>query len=199
MSKLSPPPYRDPDHSGGAWSKWYASVQELLSPVATGGLTLWNSISKLGANLTDLPTRNHDDLQNLNTSTHTHLTSTNHDLLTGASDTTLHFHSADRYTLPTATSSVLGGVKPDGTSILNSSGSLSVTLASIGAQASGTYVTPTTLNNNSLPVTGTTVKAGSVAGFISSDGSTGYTGTLTTSSLVGKTVTFKDGIIVSII
>lgn len=37
------------------------------------------------------------------------------------------------YTLPAATNSVLGGVKPDGTSILNSSGSISVTLASIGA------------------------------------------------------------------
>ena len=38
------------------------------------------------------------------------------------------------YTLPVATSSVLGGVKPDGTSILNSSGSISVTLASVGAE-----------------------------------------------------------------
>ena len=46
---------------------------------------------------------------------------------------------------------------------------------------------------------GSTVQATSVAGFKSSDGSTGYTGTLTTASLVGKTVTFKDGLIVSII
>ena len=37
------------------------------------------------------------------------------------------------YTLPTATSSVLGGVKPDGTSILNTAGAISVTPASIGA------------------------------------------------------------------
>jgi hypothetical protein len=171
----------------------------ILSPVATGGLFLWNNVSKVGSSLTDIVTRNHDDLQNINTTTHTHLSSANATLLTGAGDTTLHFHSADRYTLPIATNVVLGGVKPDGTSILNSSGSLSVTLASIGAQASGTYVTPTTLNNNSFPVTGTTVKAGTAAGFISSDGSTGYTGTLTTASLVGKTVTFKDGIVTSII
>ena len=40
--------------------------------------------------------------------------------------------SAAAYTLPTATSSVLGGVKPDGVSILNNSGSISVTKTSIG-------------------------------------------------------------------
>jgi hypothetical protein len=39
------------------------------------------------------------------------------------------------YTLPTATSSILGGVKPDGTSILNTAGVLSATAASVGAQA----------------------------------------------------------------
>lgn len=44
-------------------------------------------------------------------------------------------------------------------------------------------------------ITGTTVKAANTAGFISSDGSTGYTGTVTTASLVGKTITIKDGII----
>lgn len=41
----------------------------------------------------------------------------------------------------------------------------------------------------------TTVKATTVAGFISSDGSKGYTGTVTTAILVGKTITIKDGII----
>jgi len=41
------------------------------------------------------------------------------------------------YTLPTATPSVLGGVKPDGTSILNTAGVISATAASVGALASG--------------------------------------------------------------
>jgi hypothetical protein len=36
------------------------------------------------------------------------------------------------YSLPTATNSVLGGVKPDGTSILNTSGAISVTPTSVG-------------------------------------------------------------------
>lgn len=44
-------------------------------------------------------------------------------------------------------------------------------------------------------VTSTTHKVTSAAGYISSDGSTGYTGTVTTASLVGKTLTIKDGII----
>ena len=41
------------------------------------------------------------------------------------------------YVLPTATSSILGGVKPDGTSILNTAGAISATAASVGALASG--------------------------------------------------------------
>lgn len=41
----------------------------------------------------------------------------------------------------------------------------------------------------------TSVRVTSAGGFISSDGSPGYTGTVTTSSLVGKTITIKDGII----
>jgi len=44
-------------------------------------------------------------------------------------------------------------------------------------------------------ITSTTHKVTSAAGYISSDGSTGYTGTVTTASLVGKTLTIKDGII----
>lgn len=59
------------------------------------------------------------------------------------------------------------------------------------------------------PIGGTTAAAGSfttvtastsikplaTAGYLSSDGSAGYTGTITTGSLVGKTITIKDGII----
>ena len=44
-------------------------------------------------------------------------------------------------------------------------------------------------------LTATTVKVTSAGGYISSDGSTGITTTVTTASLVGKTLTIKDGII----
>ena len=44
-------------------------------------------------------------------------------------------------------------------------------------------------------LTATTVKVTSAGGYISSDHSTGITTTVTTASLVGKTLTIKDGII----
>ena len=44
----------------------------------------------------------------------------------------------------------------------------------------------------------TTVKVSAVAGYKSSDGSAGFTGTVTTASLVGKTITIKDGIITNV-
>lgn len=44
-------------------------------------------------------------------------------------------------------------------------------------------------------LTATTVKVTSAGGYISSDNSTGITTTVTTASLVGKTITIKDGII----
>ncbi len=53
-----------------------------------------------------------------------------------------------------------------------------------------------TLTANKI-VGSTSIKAGSVAGFISSDGSTGASGTFTTTDL--KTVTVKDGIITNIV
>src|ERR1039458_3435622 len=50
---------------------------------------------------------------------------------------TLSGGGGSTYTLPTATSSTLGGVKPDGTSILNTAGVISATYTSVGADASG--------------------------------------------------------------
>jgi len=108
MSNLSPPPLRNKlpvskDTGGNLWAdfplewkKYFSSIQALLSPVASAGLILWNSVSKVGSNITDIETRNHDDLQNLNTAAHTHLSAINAGLLTGGTDTTLHYHAADR-------------------------------------------------------------------------------------------------------
>jgi len=58
---------------------------------------------------------------------------------------------------------------------------------------SSTLEAPNILSNGTLQ--GDTVKCSNAAGYISSDGSTGFTGTVTTASLVGKTITIKDGII----
>ena len=96
MSNLSPPPVRDPDFTSHAWQRWFTAIQALLSPISSGGLMLWNSVSKVKSNITDIETRNHDDLQNINTAAHTHLSATNAGLLTAGNDTTLHYHLADR-------------------------------------------------------------------------------------------------------
>ena len=76
------------------------------------------------------------------------------------------------YSLPTATSSILGGVKPDGTSILNTAGAISVTLASVGAQAalSGTGF---------VRISGTTISYDNSTYYLASNPS-GYTSNLGT-------------------
>jgi hypothetical protein len=98
------------------------------------------------------------------------------DMCTYAATGTLLNCNTAPYSLPTATSSVLGGVKPDGTSILNTAGVISATPASIGAQvnlgatqtgaigASGTAtfpgtvaagtITPTTIGSNGVLLNG---------------------------------------------
>ena len=64
---------------------------------------------------------------------------------------------AAAYVLPTATSSVLGGVKPDGTSILNTAGAISVTKTSIGLGS-------VTNNAQVISVTGTSNQIASSGG-----------------------------------
>jgi hypothetical protein len=66
------------------------------------------------------------------------------------------------------------------------------------ALAATNWAAPGTIGSTTPnTIKGTTVQA--TTNFVSSDGSTGYTGTITTASLVGKTVTIKDGIITSIV
>lgn len=51
------------------------------------------------------------------------------------------------------------------------------------------------LNMGTHKVLAANVKATTAGGYLSSDGSAGYTGTVTTALLVGKTITFKDGLV----
>ena len=59
---------------------------------------------------------------------------------------------------------------------------LGTALANLGLRIAGGY-----------PITATTIRA--TTNYQSSDGSNGYTGTVTTASLVGKTITIKNGLI----
>ena len=101
---LSPPPSRErlPVSTEGGkpyaemprtWIKWFTDIKELLAPVSTGGLLIWTAISKAGSNLTDLTIRNHADLQNVNSSTYTHLTELTATDLTDGGNTILHKHT----------------------------------------------------------------------------------------------------------
>lgn len=69
---------------------WFRDVRNAL--VQTAGLS-WTSVDKTGSNITDISTRNHNDLQNLNSGNYQHLTSSQLTDLTGGSSTSIHTHS----------------------------------------------------------------------------------------------------------
>lgn len=85
---LAPPP-----QSGGPIDGWLFLLWKRLT--ATGQL-LWSGLSFTGSNLTDLETRNHNDLQNLDAGDYKHFTAANYTDLTDAGDSTLHYHATDR-------------------------------------------------------------------------------------------------------
>jgi len=89
---ISPPPYRDKDLTSKSWQKWFASIPDAFKAAATAAIS-WASISKTGSKLTDIETRNHEDLQNLNTANHYHLTASQYTGLTGGLATSLHTHN----------------------------------------------------------------------------------------------------------
>lgn len=91
MSTFPQPPLNDAtSRFSRPWHLWYDRLSKFLSD--TAGLIPWTSISKVGSNLTDLTTRNHADLQNINTAAYTHLTAADHADLTDGGQTSLHKH-----------------------------------------------------------------------------------------------------------
>lgn len=71
--------------NGGAWQ------------LSLAGLAVaWADVTKTGSNLTDILTRNHNDLQNLDVGDYRHLTAALLSALTGGGNTTAHYHDADR-------------------------------------------------------------------------------------------------------
>ena len=125
MSNLAKPPIKE-DNFSPAFQRWLARVHELLAPVSSAGLMLWANVSKVGSNLTDLETRNHADLQNINTATYTHLSSTNATDLTDGGDSTLHYHATDR-TRANHTGTQLAATISDFSTAVAASGSAPVT------------------------------------------------------------------------
>jgi hypothetical protein len=85
QNPLPPPP-----PSGGVLDGWLYMLWRRLTQA---GQILWSSIDFSGSNITDIATRDHADLQNLNTSSYSHLTATQVTDLTDGGSTTLHTHA----------------------------------------------------------------------------------------------------------
>ncbi len=75
---IDPPPIKSPIDSF-VWKDWFKSLQLFLTgPSGSGSGIAWSTIDKSGSNLTDLATRNHNDLQTIqggSSSQYYHLTS----------------------------------------------------------------------------------------------------------------------------
>lgn len=57
--QLQPPPYQSAQ-GASQWASWYREVNVLVA-----GAFLWTNFDFTGSNLTDLVTRNHNDLQTI--------------------------------------------------------------------------------------------------------------------------------------
>ena len=85
---LPPPPINDQPGSF-TWLEWYRQLRNYIS---TNGSVPWYVINFAGSNITDIATRDHDQLQNVDGGTageHYHLTAAQHAALTAGPHNTL--------------------------------------------------------------------------------------------------------------
>lgn len=73
MAGRPPPPPVKSEPGSFAWGTWY---NDLYNYLITTGLVAWSSVSKTGANLSDLPTREHASLQSVAGTGSSHLSTT---------------------------------------------------------------------------------------------------------------------------
>jgi len=73
---ITPPPFGDLKKLPVAYQQWFQRIRDYTNQVGTA-IIPWTQVSKAGSNLTDLTTRNHNDLSNIfggGTSDYYHLT-----------------------------------------------------------------------------------------------------------------------------
>ena len=83
MANSLPPPPVEAKQDSWQWMDWYRQLQAFFE--TNSGAFSWSSIDTAGSNLTDLATRNHNDLQNHDGGSagqYYHLTSAQHGDLT---------------------------------------------------------------------------------------------------------------------
>jgi hypothetical protein len=82
--QITPPPNTGENKFDGvAWQRWFLN---LARKVSESGQIAWAQVNKVGSNLTDLVTRNHNDLQNIqggNPGDYQHLTTAQVSTATG--------------------------------------------------------------------------------------------------------------------
>lgn len=138
LFKIPPPPTQD-DSFSYLWRAWLYTATQAVQGVTE---IPWTALSFTGSNVTDLETRNHADLQNINTATYTHLSSTNAAALTSGNNTTLHIHDADRDRSNHTGTQLLATISDAGTAASQSGLSTTITIAKItalGANGSLTF------------------------------------------------------------
>ena len=217
MAQLLPPIPKEPiEPTSHVWREWFNSIRNVIVNTAQGVIA-WASLNFAGSNITDIATRNHNSLQTIQGGT------SGTSILYGNGSggfSNVTIGSGVSFTTGTLSATGSGGTitSVTGTAPVVSSGGTTPAISMAAATTSvNGYLTSTDWNtfNGKLSYTGATgnvdlnaknltnvstfsaatVKATTAAGYISSDGSTGYTGTVTTSTLVGKTITIKDGLI----
>lgn len=159
MPALPPVPLRDIKDLPYTFQEWLRSVQNLVS---TGSFS-WALLNFSGSNLTDIATRNHNDLQTVQgggVGDYYHLTGVQATDLTDGGNSTLHFHSADRSDsfrtiAVSGQSDVVADSQTDtltlvgsGVTITTNASTDTITLT-VPTVASGTY-TPTLTNTTNL-------------------------------------------------
>lgn len=183
------------------------SVESVKQILIIPGQTTYTSLASAQAesvgslNLTQFPTLEYCPLYQITFYTSPPNSNTGKCSIAGVNrinSTRASVSAAPGYVLPVATSTVLGGVMPDGTTILNSSGAISVATITLGTTAlvPGTTVT-TVAGLTSVTATtfvgalsGTATNATNVTGATQStaitwSGSAKFTGGLTSSKLYG--------------
>lgn len=123
---LPPVPINEPPGSL-AWQQWYLALAALYN---TSGAIPWITVSKDGANITDIPNRDHDNLQNMDggqNGERYHLTSAQHTDLTDGGDSTSHFHATDRARANHTGTQTLATISDAGTMASQNSNNVTIT------------------------------------------------------------------------
>jgi len=60
-----PPLPNDPIGENYLWREWFFTLRQIIKATTEAGSLLWSSLNFSGSNITDLETRNHNDLQSI--------------------------------------------------------------------------------------------------------------------------------------